>query len=131
MKKISFNVQNDEIVFKKIPNYENYLVSNTGIVLSSVSGKIMSAHINKSGYKRIELTSTNGVRKKYLVHRLVLSAFPDINGNMLELDSNYNDCSVDHLDKNRTNNSAINLEIVTQAENLNRRYKEHALWGFM
>lgn len=122
MKKIKIACDS-EIIFKAIPGYENYLISNTGIILSSVSGKIMSSFTNRAGYKRIELTSVDGRRKKYMVHRLVLSVFPDINGNMLELESDYNNCSVDHLDKNRTNNSSDNLEIVTQIENLNRRYK--------
>jgi len=123
MKKISFNVQNNEIIFKKIPGYENYLISNTGILLSSTSGKVMSTYLNEKGYQRVELTSIEGKRKKYLVHRLVLSAFGDINGNTLNLESNYEEYSVDHLDKNRSNNCANNLEIVTQKENLNRRYK--------
>lgn len=123
MKRISIEVIGDNIVFKKIPGYENYLISNTGIILSSITGKIMSSYSNKKGYKRIELTNIEGVRKKYLVHRIVLSVFPDINGKILELDSDYNDYSVDHLDKNRSNNNSNNLEIVTQAENLNRRYR--------
>lgn len=122
MKKISFN-PNAEIIFRTIPGYENYMISNNGIVLSSISGKIMAQHTNRALYKRIELTDSTGNRKKYMVHRLVLSAFPDINGKMLKLESNYNDYSVDHLDKNRSNNCNDNLEIVTQAENLNRRYK--------
>lgn len=122
MKKISFN-PSAEITFKAIPGYDNYLISNNGIILSAISGKIMSQHSNKVGYMRIELTDNAGVRKKYMVHRLVLSTFPDINGKTLKLESNYNDCSVDHLDKNRSNNCNNNLEIVTQAENLNRRYK--------
>ena len=121
MKRISIEVNEESIVFKKIPGYENYLVSNTGIILSSVTGKIMSSHFNKSGYKRIELVSDEGIRKKYLVHRIVLSAFPDINGKFLNLDSDYNDFSVDHLDRNRSNNTSSNLEIVTQKENLYRR----------
>ena len=123
MKRVTFNIDANEVVFKRIPGYENYMISNTGMILSCINGKLMSSYINQSGYLRVELTSNDGIRKKYLVHRLVLSVFPDINGNLLRLDSDHNLFSVDHLNKNRSCNCSNNLEIVTQKENLNRRYK--------
>ena len=104
-----------EEIWKDIKGYEGlYQVSNLGRVKSLkrvvvrnnnrpllVEEKILKPHILKKGkYLRIGLTK-NGIRKMYLVHRLVSEAFiPNPN--------NYQ--QVNHKDENTSNNCVSNLE---------------------
>lgn len=92
-------------VFKTISHNPNYSVSNYGNVKNNVTGEMMKSliHIRKGAknprtYLRIELKRP---RKKYLVHRLVASAFlPNI----------YNFDQINHKDENGLNNHVDNLE---------------------
>lgn len=116
-------------IWKPILGYEgSYDVSNLGRIRSvtrtrivnnchgGVSartdiGTIMSLSDNGHGYKYV-LLANNGVRKHFYVHRLVATAFldpPDIESAV-----------VDHKDHDRANNRAINLQWVTQKENVKR-----------
>lgn len=64
---------------------------------------------NGNGYKTVGLTM-HGHRKNFYIHRLVATAFiPNPN------QYNY----VNHIDYNRANNNANNLEWCTQKENVN------------
>lgn len=63
---------------------------------------------NNAGYKLVSINT-----KMYLLHRLVATTWVD-NPN------HYNE--VDHIDSNKKNNSAANLEWVTRKENMKRYY---------
>lgn len=76
-----------------------YQVSNLGRVKSLDYG-IMKPHKNQSGYLQV-FPYENGVRKSYLVHRLVACAFIDNPDNLLQ---------VNHKDQNKLNNCVSNLE---------------------
>ena len=109
-----------EEVWRDIEGYEGkYAVSNLGRVKSLeridslgrlVKEKILSPGNNGHGYLFVNLCR-NGERKRYKVHRLVLSTFNPIE-NMENLDCN-------HLDENKENNNLNNLEWVTHKENIN------------
>lgn len=71
--------------------------------------KILQPHLHKK-YLQLEL-AVEKVRKKFVVHRLVAMAF---HPNPMGLPE------VDHLDTNKLNNRADNLEWVTQEENHRR-----------
>ena len=87
--------------------FEDFFVSNMGRVRRNK--RILKQCKNSDGY----LTVYIGERK-YLVHRLVATAFcPNPKGFPV----------VDHNDSNKTNNKAINLEWVTIGENTRRGYK--------
>ena len=111
-----------EEVWKPIEGYEGlYEVSNLGRVRSLEfrnnhvlvrRNKILSATDNGHGYKIVGLrTSSDDRRRNYYVHRLVAAAFVK-NPNNLPV--------VDHIDHDRSNNVASNLQWVTQAENVRR-----------
>lgn len=111
------------MAWKPIKNYETlYEVSDFGEVRSLdreidaninhvkrriIKGRILKQNTKKNGYKTVDLSQNKKV-KTVLVHRLVAEAFvpnPD------------NKYFVNHIDSNRSNNKAINLEWVTSSEN--------------
>ena len=99
--------------WRVIEDYPNYMVSNLGRVKSlnyNKTGKerIMKQGISK-GYCRVVLYK-DAKQKKYLVHRLVASAF-------LPNPNNY--LCVNHKDENKQNNKVSNLEWCTQEYNIN------------
>ena len=83
-------------------------VSNWGRV-KSTHGKIPHGCLQSSGYQRVMIASETG-RQDFYVHRLVAFAFHGEPSSPLLV--------VNHIDCNRTNNAAYNLEYVTQAENV-------------
>ena len=120
------NIDEGEI-WKPIRGYEGeYDVSNYGRVrcrgffqrttdgkMIRMNPRLLTQQVSKSGYPRVEI-SKQGIQKKYSVHRLVAEAFiPNPN----------NKPYVNHIDSNRANARAENLEWVTASENLIHAYK--------
>lgn len=127
-----------EEVWKDIPNYNGYQVSNLGRVRThnkithtqkhgdrhwenrilkykETNPKKHSKHQGKQGTGyRVDLWK-NGKPKSFLVARLVAFTFynKDINNHHL---------TVDHLNGNRLDNNIDNLEIVSLKENIKRSY---------
>lgn len=110
-------------IWKDIKGYEGiYQVSNLGRVKSlprivicsngckkNYKSKILKSKFEKDGYLRIGLTKFSKETKKY-IHRLVAETFvPNPN--------NYSE--VNHIDENKSNNKAINLEWCTRKYNMN------------
>ena len=110
-------------IWKNIKGYEGfYQVSNMGRVKSlertfidksgrkrTIKERILKQAAWSTGYLSVVL-STSGKRKMFAVHRLVCKAFhekPD------------NKPCVNHIDENKTNNCASNLEWCTSSENNN------------
>ena len=99
-------------IWKDIEGYEGlYQVSNLGRVKSKhrVSERILKPSINSRGYMLVIL-SKNGEYKSGKVHRLVAQSF---------IPNTENKPQVNHIDENKTNNMASNLEWVTVKENIN------------
>ena len=109
--------------FKPIPGYEKYYsINNDGVVFSTKTNRILLPGTFTNGYLYVRLRN-NGVRKNELVHRLVALTFLETS-----LGMNY----VNHIDGNKANNSAENLEWCTRSMNMihsihvlgkNREYK--------
>lgn len=112
-------------IWKDIEEYEGiYQVSNLGRVKSvdrldgsnhRLKGKIKSTSIRPNGYENVILFK-NSKRKGHSVHRLVAQAFISNTDNKPE---------VNHIDENKTNNQASNLEWVTAKENMNHGTRTH------
>lgn len=97
-----------EEVWKPVKGYEGlYEVSDMGRVRGLKSGKVLRPG-NSGRYDFVVLVK-DGKRKDMYVHRIVANTFiPNPNG-LLE---------VNHIDENKTNNRAENLEWCTRLENI-------------
>ena len=116
-------------IWKDIKNYEGlYKVSNTGKVRSIeryvkdgrtdngtrlIKGRLMRLNITNKGYYRLQLTDREGVRIKYAIARLVGVAY---------VFNPFNKPQINHIDGNKENNHAGNLEWCTQSENVKHAY---------
>ena len=97
--------------WKTIEGYPYYQVSNLGRVksLKYCKERILKPNKLKNGYLLVKIFK-EGKAKKILLHRLVASAFVQNN-------SLFN-TEVNHLDENKENNCASNLEWSTREHNL-------------
>ena len=109
-------------VWRDIEGYEGlYQVSDQGRVKSlerkvprgngeqTVKERILKPGMDRGGYLIVDLCD-GGKRKHFKVHRLVCQAFHD---------NPENKPCVNHIDENKTNNAASNLEWSTAKENCN------------
>jgi len=104
-----------EEIFKDIPNYEGlYQAGNLGSIKSFRLKKprLLSQKIKKSGYKGVRLYKNN-VGKSFLTHQLMAITF-----------LNHKPCGlksvIDHIDNDKSNNKANNLQVITQRENASK-----------
>lgn len=100
-------------IWLPVPGYEGlYIISNRGQVKSldrpGHPGRVLRPQENSLGYGRVTLSRDN-VKRRLFVHRLVAEVFlPRIPG-----------CDVvNHLDFDKSNNAASNLEWTTQKGNV-------------
>ena len=94
--------------------YTLYIFKNTYLIFRSgdifnVFGKKINPSDNGKGYKLITFTDGETIRKNMYVHRLIAECFV-LNPDNLSV--------VNHKDLNRSNNSAENLEWLTQKQNI-------------
>lgn len=96
--------------YKYIEGYEgHYMIDPYGNVFSLKRGKIMIPCKSNNGYMQVHLTK-DGVTKSHKIHRLVAQSFIPNPRNLPQ---------VNHIDENKSNNTAWNLEWCTQTYNLN------------
>ena len=96
-------------IWKTIKDFDGYLISNLGNVLSlKQKHGILKSHPDNCGYLHIRLYKS-GKQYSRLVHRLVAEAFVE-NPNCYK--------EVNHIDENKNNNRADNLEWCTRTYNI-------------
>lgn len=105
-------------VWKTIKGYENYQVSNTGLVRSLNYKRLGFVKVLKfrptyKGYIKAPLTKNN-ITKSIFIHRLVAIAF---------IPNPQNKEQVNHINGIKTDNRVENLEWVTNSENQIHAYK--------
>ena len=119
-----FYFMNTEIeIWKPVYGFESqYQVSNLGRIKSlgnnfSRKEKILKNIDRLNGYSTVKM-SINTPQKTYRIHRLVAIAF-------LGLDPNQNKLVVDHIDNNKKNNRADNLQVISVRENSSKDQFRH------
>lgn len=95
--------------WKLIEDYEDYAVSTMGRVYSIKKDIMLKPDIGKRGYYRVQFKYKG---KRYLVHRLVGLAFKPNYFNLPE---------IDHIDRDRSNNSVNNLRWASRKMNNDNR----------
>ena len=63
------------IIFKEIPGYSRYEVSNNGQVRRKEDGSLLEGGLSSQGYRKVKLTNEDGERKDENVHVLESRAF--------------------------------------------------------
>lgn len=122
--RIIFDIDMDKEIWKDVPGYEGlYQVSSLGKVKSMARTiirsdnkpythpeMIMKHHVNHWGYHFVPLSIHLGANKqrRWMVHRLVGMAF---------VPNPHNYPQINHIDGNKNNNQAENLEWCTNSMN--------------
>lgn len=103
-------------IWKDIPNWEGkYQVSNLGRVKSFYGrGRILKQQFNRQrGYYSVSLYSKEKTRRAP-VHVIVAEAFLSHKPNGKQ------DIIVDHINRDKSNNTVENLQLITQRENCSK-----------
>ena len=102
--------------FEFIKGYENlYMINRNGEIKSCGKGIIMKPQETEDGYLWVKLSKyENGekIRQKYRIHRLLALQY---------LENPDNKPEIDHIDRNKKNNSLDNLRWVSKVENRRNR----------
>ena len=94
------------MMWAKVNN--NYEVSDTGQIRNAKTGRVLKQFVGKDGYLRTQIAG-----KTVVVHRLVACMF---------LRTETGKEFVNHIDGNKQNNHASNLEWCTRSENMKHAY---------
>ena len=99
--------------WKPIEGHDKYEVSDEGRVRNSKTGRVLKTRINERGYTVVQL-HRNNVPLTERVHRLVAKAFHPCDDERLD---------VNHIDGNKLNNSASNLEFCSRQYNVQHAFR--------
>lgn len=100
--------------FCPVTDFPWYLVCSDGYVINTDTGHVIKGTKKKTGYKEVCLRDENNDPHYFLLHRIVASAFCEKKSVTAE---------VNHIDGNKDNNCADNLEWVEHGENLRHAYE--------
>jgi len=103
-----------EEIWQKVPDYNNYSVSNLGRVRNDKTFRILKGGLNLDGYNNNPIAK-NGKYKTFRTHQLVAIVF-------LNHIPNGHKLVINHINGIKTDNRVENLEIVTNRENTSTCY---------
>ena len=105
--------------WREIKGYTRYMCSNMGRIksLKHAEARILHTFVNNKGYERVCL-SQFGKSRYWLVHRIVAETFVD------NPDSE-NNKDIDHIDNDKSNNKASNLQWLSHSDNMKKEYRRY------
>lgn len=105
----------------QINGFDGYFITATGKVYSTFFGRIrrIAERVQRDGYIQVKIVSSKKQYTKSL-HQLVAIAF---------IPNPCNKLQVNHIDGDKTNNNADNLEWVTPRENISHAIKHNLIRG--
>lgn len=98
-------------IWKVIPDFPRYEVSNMGRIRNAKTGRIKKIHDDGAGYRILRLYISSKNRKTKRLHRIIWETF---NNCKCEL-------TVDHMDRNKDNNKLENLRCATMEQQMQNR----------
>lgn len=98
-------------MWKLAAPFTMYEVSDSGEVRNIKTKHVLSQHVNNRGYAKVFLSDC-GKQNGVFVHRLVAKTF-------VVNDDPKNKTQVNHINEDKRDNRAVNLEWVTPSENIN------------
>lgn len=99
---------------KQVKGFERYSVTKDGIVFNNETKKPLTPNKKKTGYYEVCLFDENHQRHYKTIHRIVAEAYCGNPDKKLE---------VNHIDGDKSNNCANNLEWATRNENLKHAFQ--------
>ncbi len=100
-------------MWKTVDEYKNYEVSDNGTIRNKTTGHKLKPWESTGGYMYIAFCD-NGKQHSKRVHRIVAKAF---------CSNPFNKTQVNHIDGNKKNNSANNLEWCSSSENMTHAFQ--------
>ena len=100
--------------YKILDEFPDYVIYKNGEIFSLLSRRYITPVTKKTGYQEILLTSRDGNHHTKLIHRLVAECFCTKREGANE---------VNHINGDKTDNRAANLEWVTRSENLKHAFE--------
>lgn len=95
--------------------FSHYAVSQSGMVYSRKFNRPLLQRVNNCGYKAVHVVKDDNKALFTGVHRLIALTFCDNKWKLKE---------VSHIDDNKLNNCASNLEFITRKDNLNKVHRQ-------
>lgn len=95
--------------------FSNYAVSQSGVIYSRKFNRPLKQYINNCGYAAVHVLQDDNKALFTGVHRLIALTFCDNKWKLKE---------VSHIDDNKLNNNASNLEWITRTDNLNKAHRQ-------
>ena len=101
--------------FKPVEGFPDYLACSDGYIVNAHTGKVLKPNVHRiTGYCHVDLHKTGEKQKTVTIHKVIATAFCVKENDKQE---------VNHIDGNKQNNSAENLEWVNHNENLRHAYE--------
>ena len=108
LRTVSLSIDLCSLNFKEIPDIPHYLINPNGEVYSLYVDRCLIPYHNNKGYLCIKLR-VNGKTRTLSIHRLLAHTF-------LGMTDLWEDKHVDHINRDYTNNSLENLQIMEKAD---------------
>lgn len=107
--------------YEYIKGYEGrYKINRGGSIWSCIYRKEMKPILNEDGYLTLSLTNEERVRRKCFISRLLaIQYIPNEDPTKIQ---------IDHIDRNKLNNSLDNLRWVSQQENLKNKVRNGSIY---